>query len=190
MSFDTNQMIDLATVFEQKYFVMDPDTDTMIPNGWCLEEGMVVLADSHVFRVELTDSKFQDDHDPHSRLKVLKYNRWCMVTNLETYTHSDGTEHTSFIGVYGDGDQRSWDLSMRAAWYVKKDSIPEIDPVVEHEERVANQVKEVIGEAAIQIGKQVMSSNVTSEDSVYHDWVAGQIDLVIDQTTEKILHLF
>lgn len=194
----TVEMIQPGYEFEKKHFVPDPDTDTMIPSGRMLSDGMIVLVDSHILRQELSDSKHQDDHTPENRLKVLKYNRWCRVTQLESYDHISGEEHVSFIGVYGGGIEFSWDRPTRVAWYVKKDSLQLVraleaeaeltDSVVEHEGHVASQVKELVGNATIQCAKAY--SKNTSENQYSEDELADILETIVDVTTKKILHLF
>lgn len=97
-----------------KFYVMDPKTEDMLPNGRHLVNGMKVLFASPNERGRPEEMGDED----WKRSRVLKYNRWCTVTHL-----SVDDVKTSFIGLYGDGTKVQWTEPMLRAWFVKIDSI-------------------------------------------------------------------
>lgn len=97
--------------YEPKYFVMNPETDDLLPSGFSLELGMRVLIEENGYRQDL-------EYDLTPKYEELRdrYNRWCTVfTDPEFFL-----EHTTFIARYDDGTKKQLRVPTRHAWYVKK----------------------------------------------------------------------
>lgn len=112
--------------FVPKFYRMDPKTDDLLVNGRKIRNGMKILIERPWSREEV--SLFYSPHpynifmnlDELQIRKAKKYNRWSVVSNYSF----DGTV-VHFVGTHDDGTKDKYDIPCGAAWYVKKDSIPE-----------------------------------------------------------------
>jgi hypothetical protein len=129
-----------------KYFVMNPETDDLLPDGLHLRDGMKVLIENPGIRFEVVGWERGEKMD-----HLLKWNRWCTVSHVATYPNSNG-DYIHFVGTYDDGTKRRLAALHSEAWYVKKDSIP--DPVVDEEaedklyEKINFLLKDLIADAS------------------------------------------
>jgi hypothetical protein len=101
-----------------KYYINDPDTEVLLPNGRLLRDGMKVLIESANMRVDI-----DLDLKPWEYHRALQRNRWGTLSNIEWITGADGETVARFAVTYDDGSQMldTWNVSY--AWYVKKDTI-------------------------------------------------------------------
>lgn len=97
-----------------KYFVMDPDTDDLLPDGKALRNGMEVLIADEQYRREVS-ANMGENQEYEARIA----NRWCKVTNL-----SYDDKCSRFVGVYEDGTKflRVYGKNTQS-WYVKKNTL-------------------------------------------------------------------
>lgn len=127
---DTFQMSNGVTVFmdfEPMDYVMNPETDDLI-RGDKLREGMIVLLESVSMRRDAEN--FADPKTrPYDRQRSLETSRWCTVTDMHT-SSGDGRV-MSFIGLYADGTKFERMYNESFCWFVKLDSIPKEEPVIE-----------------------------------------------------------
>lgn len=120
--------IDIAQLVPQ-FFVMDPSTEDLLPNGDHLVDGMIVLIEDHMARSNLrrleNGNPITGEMDSYEGNRALECNRWCTVTNLELHPYrGDMGRLVSFIAVYEDGTKRKRTYNRDYAWFVKLDSIP------------------------------------------------------------------
>lgn len=101
-----------------KYYVLNPETEDMLPSGRVLKNGMKVL-------VEDPDRRQRPENftkGDWARDWILVENRWCTVTH---FTFTD--RNVQFIAVYDDGTKRQRKVPADCAWIVKKDSVKAVN---------------------------------------------------------------
>jgi len=110
------------TQFVPKYFEMDPKTDDLLRKGNLLEDGMVVLLEPAVFRVDVQGlaEAIKSGANPSLTEQALRWNRWVTVSDLGW----GGDDMCSFVGIYHDGTKKQIQVSNDYAWYIKKNSMP------------------------------------------------------------------
>lgn len=145
-----------------KFYVMDPKTEDLLPNGKRLTNGMRVLAGSPDNRERI--EKYETDWVMD---RLLEQNRWCTVSDLEV-----GDTIVSFVAVYEDGTKRLRVLGLYLPWLVKLDSIPE-------EARKYNTVYESVKSALDKMSNYIEPTNYDSEEL--------DIYALADKTTKRIL---
>lgn len=100
-----------------KYFVMDPETDDLLPNGAKLAPGMIVFCENHGVCTDISSG--MENLEEKERFRARIYNRWCRVSDIA----NEDTE-VQFVATYADGTKHTRAHSRRTGWYVRKDSIP------------------------------------------------------------------
>lgn len=126
-----------------KYYKMNPETDDLV-FGERLLDGMVILAESFIDRVDLADQAAIEHGDsPRSTMQMLKHNRWCRVTDLEYL----GGGNLKFIGVYEDFTKFSHVISTEKAWIVRKDSMRDIPAELTDRHERMTKIEEIVREA-------------------------------------------
>lgn len=107
----------ISSEIVDQYFVMDPETDDLLPKTTFLANGMVVLVASPRLKANISriDEAWVKD-------RALKENRWCRVTEFERIHE---TNEYRFVGVYADGTKRVRQATAYEPWIVKMDSIGE-----------------------------------------------------------------
>lgn len=98
----------------EKYYEMDPKTETLLFDGDALQDGMTVLIDSGC-RQDLDE--IESHHDYHN---ARVQNRWCTVSNL-----IQKGDLLTFIGTYEDGVMEKRIINSSFSWLVKLNTIPE-----------------------------------------------------------------
>lgn len=107
--FDMNELV-------EKTYVMNPETEDVLPTGEQLRNGMIVLIESRGSKVGLENTTA-----PVNLTNARKQNRWCEVSELRIWPDSQIT----FIGIYADGVKCQRRAPVRDAWIVKIDSVPD-----------------------------------------------------------------
>lgn len=108
------------SLFEDKYYQMDPRTEDLLYDGSGLIEGMVVLIESPDQRVDV------DEELIGVRLeRAMRYNRWALVTHIEL-----NEALVEFIAVYQDGSKKKISVDRSWGWYFK---ISQLDVELEDE---------------------------------------------------------
>lgn len=114
--------------FVPKYYMMNAETDELLPNASYLANGMKVLIENPDVRASEKD--MQRDWGMQ---RALENNRWCTVTHLE---FMDQKNMIRFIGVYEDGSKIVRVFGSDRSWLVKIDSVSE--SMAERTERYSN----------------------------------------------------
>lgn len=127
------------TMFVDKFYQMDPAFEDLLPDGTFLKDGMVVLIEDSLSRVEM-DRAINDDRG-YDMSRARENNRWCTVSHVQFRSHpqidyesgrSIGLNHlVSFVATYGDGTKTKRTYNVSYSWIVKKDSIPQTDTTEE-----------------------------------------------------------
>jgi hypothetical protein len=107
--FDTSLMV-------PKHYLMNPETDEVVPNGFKLLNGMSVLIENPTSRVDPKAINGYGDYN-----LTLERNCWCEVSHLTIWNN----ERVTFVGIYENGVKIHRDEPVKAAWLVWIDSIPE-----------------------------------------------------------------
>lgn len=118
--------IDLSRIpqhFVKRHYDMNPDTEDLLFNGTFLKDGMIVLVENPLMRVNMKAGMPEWKQD----LANLA-NRWCMVDHVSFHDAS-----VSFIAIYGDGTKRKRVYGNQAGWFVKLDSMIPQDEMGDHE---------------------------------------------------------
>lgn len=107
--FDMNELV-------ERFYVMNPETEDVLPTGEQLRNGMIVL-------IESAESKAGLEYaiEPVKLANARKTNRWCEVSELRIWPNSQIT----FIGIYADGVKCQRTAPVRDAWLVTIDSVPD-----------------------------------------------------------------
>lgn len=108
--------------FVDKWYMMNPKTEAVLPFSSHLENGMEVLIESPELKLDVSQSLL----DGEDAYRALVTNRWCIVSKLKI--HSDG--EVTFVGVYEDGLHLTRSYGSRDSWIVKKSSLPQ-EPVTD-----------------------------------------------------------
>lgn len=116
----------LINMFVSNHFFMDPQTDDLLGSGRALKNGMVVLVEDNMQRVDVSRSNL----DGYTNERMIENNRWCEVSELEitSVRRGDGDDLVRFVAIYADGIKRKRTYSVHYAWFVKLDSIPAKNP--------------------------------------------------------------
>jgi hypothetical protein len=125
------------TMFVDKFYVMDPEFDDLLNTGAELKDGMIVLIEESMSKTNLEflnvvdSASYQYDYN-----RALENNRWCTVSQVSIRRRYDYDQYgavigessplISFIAIYADGTKRKRTYDSSYAWFVKKDTIPEI----------------------------------------------------------------
>lgn len=107
--------------FTPQVYFMNPETDDVLPDGTHLKEGMIVLIEYDNHR---EDTKAENVWTPLERKRAMRYNRWCLVTNVELLPEAGMVR---FVAVYADGFKAQRTHSVEAAWLVKLESLEDIE---------------------------------------------------------------
>jgi len=102
--------------FVPKFYMMDPKTEDLLPNGRHLRNGMKVLIADSAQR-----GKAKEMDQSWMRERLMRENRWCTVTELQVINNL-----TTFIGVYDDGVKFKRSNSTMDSWLVKLSSVIEV----------------------------------------------------------------
>jgi len=105
--------------FVPKFYVMNPKTEQVLPNGTMLRNGMSVLIEDSNLRVNVA----KEDAETWKVYRALQTNRWCRVDHVRVYVSSEGTQMVDFLGEYDDGTAFKRSYSTNYGWIVKLDSI-------------------------------------------------------------------
>lgn len=151
---------DIPAEFVSVDWVMDPQTEDLIP-GDQLQNGMIVLVSSSVVGEPRVTRSLDKATNPYEVHRAYRTNRWCRVTNLHRNGYAD--EIISFIGVYADGTKFDHQYNVEYNWYVKKDSIPE------------NDIPETLRQSASEL--LLSTESCTSTDAeLLRDWISGLLE--------------
>lgn len=101
------------SMFVDRYYEMDPQTDDLLLDGQLLEPGMIVLIENIYLREDITLMSEEKKN------RALETNRWALVSNLEK--HGDSL---SFVAIYEDGSKRNRKYKLDHGWLVKKETVP------------------------------------------------------------------
>jgi hypothetical protein len=107
---------ELSTEWVPKYYTMDPATEDLLFDGTHLRTGMIVLYENDLERVDI--ERIKESMRPVEQSMADKWNRWCRVDNPKV---NEGS--LEFVGVYGDGTKRKFNVDVDKAWFVKKSTI-------------------------------------------------------------------
>lgn len=99
-----------------KFYIMNPSDEDLIPYGNQLQEGMVILLEHYGMRRELKETT-----DGANRALLYERNQWCRVIDLDLSTSST---QIRFTGVYHDGTKRRRQYNVDHSWLAKLDSMP------------------------------------------------------------------
>jgi hypothetical protein len=157
-------------VLTPKFYTMDPQTETVIPDGEFLRDGMRVLVESSSMRVDV--SKPMRDWEME---RALENNQWCTVSYVKV-DRLNNVVH--FVGTYGDGTQKKRSYGSSYAWLVKKDSIRSED---QEEKREKVQLCLM---ATITDTMQMAFSEELSDDEK-----TSQLSEIVEKATDQILDL-
>lgn len=155
-----------------KYYLMDPDTEKLLPNGKALQDGMKVLIESANMRVDI-----DRDLKPWEMDRALKRNRWAIISEVMQTTW-DKNNAVVFVATYEDGTQSKEVWNDSYAWLVKKDTIPSGD---QEEKREKVQLYLM---ATIMDTMQMMMSEEMSEDEKN-----TQLTDIVEKATDNILDI-
>lgn len=155
--------------FVPKYYVMDPETEEIVFDGTCLENGMVVLIANPNERARPETDWSRD----WSLDRLNECNRWCKVSKVTVFPEINVVH---FIGTYEDGTQRKRKYSIDESWIVKKDSM-------DLAERLPEKVQECIM-ATVMDAIQVKISKGPSEDEK-----TTKLCEIVEKSTSRILGL-
>ena len=124
------------SLFEDKYYQMDPRREDLLFDGTELQEGMIVLIENSELRAEIGTGVSGEQLE-----KAMRYNRWAMVTR-------PSVEDTSlkFLAVYADGSKKKIELSVHHAWLVLVNDYepPSFEAVKEYVEREVRETAEAL----------------------------------------------
>lgn len=112
-------MNDTQSVFEDRFYRMDPEVDEVLFDGTYIRNGMVILIEDPDNRSTFDVSEIPGNPIVENDLRLK--NRWCTVEKIKI-TH-DG-EVVQFVGVYADGERRKRMYQTVVGWLAKKNSIP------------------------------------------------------------------
>lgn len=115
-------MMEIPEDIVPKFFIMDPETDDLLPNANHLMNGMIVLIEDSSVRIDT--SKVLADWEEE---RADERNFWCRVSYLDHNGPYDNT--SSFIAEYHDGTKKKRTYNKSHAWFVKKDSIEDAKEV-------------------------------------------------------------
>jgi hypothetical protein len=107
-------------IYVPKYYVMDPETDDVIPTGEELKVGMVVLTELSAKRIDISRAVGSMSASEIEQLNV--FNRWGKVVSHPVF---DKSNTVYFVLEYDDGTKHQIQMNKYQAWYVKKDSLPD-----------------------------------------------------------------
>jgi hypothetical protein len=107
-----------SSIFVDKFYEMNPETEELFPSGAYLKDGMVVLLSNFEMRVLTTDWLSTSQYD-----RAKEVNRWCKVRDIRI---TSGL--VAFVGEYEDGTMRLRQHPVGLGWLVKHDSMLTIPP--------------------------------------------------------------
>lgn len=113
--------IDLSQ-FVRKYYQMDPATEDLLPHGGLLENGMEILIQDQFRRMTLELIHSESPQYGQYLENARRWNRWMIVENVMI-----DQENVYFVGVFRDGTKKKYNVGFQEAWYVKLDSLANID---------------------------------------------------------------
>lgn len=151
----------------ERFYTMKPDKEFLVPNGGDLKNGMIVLLAQDLLRWPV-EGRQESDYTDFT--DVLKTNRWCRVNDVRT----DGYA-VHFVGIYGDKTVARRSYPKDIAWLVKKD--PEKDNPLAMAEEPLEKIRAIVKEAFEKNEGLVRQ----------HDYPAGEISALVEETTRKIL---
>lgn len=158
-------MVDMDQ-FVPKYQKMDPLTEDLI-TSLQLHNGMKVLVDERDHRASDKDIAA----GPWGISRALINNRWCIVSELELRSVGNTPEY-SFVGIYEDGTKCIRRGSGHIMWLFKTDMPTEDHGLYQLVFNLVNQV------------------HLASSAEDYYSDGAGEIGLLVETTTQKIMNLF
>ena len=136
-----------------KYYVMNPETDILVPDGRGLKNGMTVLIEDSSMRANVPLAK----HDQSEKFRALQYNRWCVVSNLQIERHPKG-DVVTFVGTYLDGTQHKRWAGINKAWLCKRDSASYVKDQAKAQEEMDSVVLEAQKSAVFNVVTTVAAS--------------------------------
>jgi hypothetical protein len=105
--------------FVGQYYDMNPETEDLLPNGYHLELGMVILIENPNYRADLVDIPAMTASGNARMDRINQFNRWGTVEHISF----NGDE--VFVAVrYVDDTKRLLRVATIDGWFVKKDSVP------------------------------------------------------------------
>lgn len=106
--------------FVSKFYQMDPDTEDIASSGYDLCDGMIVLIEAMHMREHNDEDRvkagYEGERDPYSQDRLIKSNRWCLVTRYQQYREHD---QIAFVGVYADGTKAAFRYGDSHEWFFK-----------------------------------------------------------------------
>jgi hypothetical protein len=111
-----------------KYYEMNPVEEDLLPSGHFLSQGMKVVPESSMNRIDIFGDIPLSAGDI---FRARKQNRWFTVSHIVA---DDNGDIIHFVGTYEDGVKRKWSTDANFAWIYKLDSVPD-DPHREYMER-------------------------------------------------------
>lgn len=110
--------------FESQFYRMNRKTVELLANGSQLKNGMIVLIEDYMARVDIERAFAKDLEyrpvDPYALRRAETNNRWCRVSNV---AHDKNHQQIVFVGEYADGTKVQRRYSDSYAWYVTIDSL-------------------------------------------------------------------
>lgn len=92
------------------FHMFDPETDVLIFDGTCLDDGMVVMLEDYCARAQLCDGG----------LPSMYIHQWLTVTRTVIKWVD---EEVHFVARYDDGYQTKFMIPLNYAWLAKKTSV-------------------------------------------------------------------
>ena len=118
--------MEIIDIFVDKFYQMDPQFEDLLPTGYELKDGMMVLIEESLIR-ETTQKYGEAGYEMYQLDRLRENNRWCTVSHIDIDTYYDeGSKRSivTFIATYPDGTKRKRRYSTSYAWIVKLDTIP------------------------------------------------------------------
>ena len=106
--------------FVSKFYRMDPSTEDIAKSGYQLCDGMIVLIESTMMRENNDEDRekagYESPRNSYDEDRLLKNNRWCLVTQYEQVRHHD---QIKFVGVFADGTKALFHYGEGHGWLFK-----------------------------------------------------------------------
>jgi hypothetical protein len=105
----------LPAYYVPKNYIMDRKTETALPYGSHLENGMVVIIGDQSLRSDLALMEASSMNS----MRAYTNNRWCKVENLQILA-----DKIKFTGLYHGGDRIEREYPSVHGWIVKNSTLP------------------------------------------------------------------
>jgi hypothetical protein len=97
-----------------KFYEMDPETDTLLFDSTSLVDGMMILAANPEDRADNPG-----EHTTPLRTDLAREkNRWCIISDI-AYEKYEGETRVSFIATYRNGSKRKRTCETTTPWLVR-----------------------------------------------------------------------